>query len=91
MLTIPLPPGRGPRQYRSCPQSTGELILDTVRTWFGNGGSVAETARAMFVHPNTVRNRLRRLESLTLRSLSDPRHAAELYLAVVSLPRRTLG
>ena len=45
----------------------------------------------MFVHPNTVRNRLRRLESLTLRSLSDPRHAAELYLAVVSLPRRTLG
>jgi hypothetical protein len=66
-----------------------ELILDTVRTWFASGGSVAETARAMFVHPNTVRNRLRRLESLTLRSLSDPRHAAELYLAVVSLPRRT--
>ncbi|MFF1878982.1 PucR family transcriptional regulator [Leifsonia sp. NPDC058230] len=62
-----------------------ELILETVRAWFGTGGSVADTARAMFVHPNTVRNRLRRLETLTQRSLSDPRHAAELYLAVVSL------
>lgn len=57
-----------------------------VRTWFGTGGSVAETARTMFVHPNTVRNRKRRLETLTLRNLSDPRDAAELYPAVVSLP-----
>jgi hypothetical protein len=73
------------------PEPERELILDTVRTWFGTGGSVAETARAMFVRPNTVRNRLRRLETLTLRSLSDPRHAAELYLAVVSLPRRTVN
>jgi DNA-binding PucR family transcriptional regulator len=71
------------------PEPDKEMILETVRTWFSTGGSVADTARSMFVHPNTVRNRLRRLESLTLRSLSDPRHAAELYLAVVSLPRRT--
>jgi hypothetical protein len=68
------------------PEPERETVLDTVRTWFGTGGSVAETARAMFVHSNTVRNRLRRLETLTLRSLSDPRDAAELYLAVVSLP-----
>ena len=72
------------------PDAEREMVLDTVLTWFGTGGSVAETARVMFVHPNTVRNRLHRLEALTLRSLSDPRHAAELYLAVVSLPRRTL-
>ncbi|MFF1632546.1 PucR family transcriptional regulator [Leifsonia sp. NPDC058248] len=70
------------------PEPEQETILDSVRTWFGTGGSVAETARTMFVHPNTVRNRLRRLETLTLRSLSDPRQSAELYLAVVSLPRR---
>lgn len=63
-----------------------QLILDTIRHYFASGGSVADTARSMFVHPNTVRNRLRRLESLTLRSLSDPRQSAELYLAVVSLP-----
>jgi DNA-binding PucR family transcriptional regulator len=71
------------------PEPDREVTLDTVRTWFDTGGSVAETARRMFLHPNTVRNRLRKLESLTSRSLSDPRQAAELYLAVVSLPRRT--
>ncbi len=67
------------------PESDREMILDTVRTWF-HTGSVAETARTIFVHPNTVRNRLRRLETLTLRSLSHPRQSAELYLAIVSLP-----
>jgi hypothetical protein len=72
------------------PELERETILDTVRIWFSTGGSVAETARATFVHSNTVRNRLRRLETLTLRSLTDPRDAAELYLAVVSLPLRTL-
>ena len=69
------------------PDPEQATILDTVRTWFSTGGSVAETAREMFLHPNTVRNRLRRLESLTSRSLSDPRQAAEVYLAVVALPR----
>jgi DNA-binding PucR family transcriptional regulator len=64
-----------------------DLVLDTVRQYFAAGGSVADTSRAMFVHPNTVRNRLKRFESLTLRSLSDPRQSAELYLAVVSLPQ----
>jgi DNA-binding PucR family transcriptional regulator len=33
------------------------------------------------VHPNTVRYRLRRLEERTGRTLSDPRHVAELSLA----------
>jgi DNA-binding PucR family transcriptional regulator len=67
------------------PKQERDVILDTVRTWFGASGSVAETARSMFVHPNTVRNRLRRLEALTMRSLSNPRQAAEIYLAVVTL------
>ncbi|NEN05886.1 PucR family transcriptional regulator [Diaminobutyricibacter tongyongensis] len=73
------------------PDLERETILDTVRTWFSTGGSVAESARQLFLHPNTVRNRLRRLETLTNRSLSDPRQAAEVYLAVVSLPRRPVG
>ncbi len=59
------------------PETERGIVLDTAQTWFETGGSVAETARTMFVHPNTVRNRLRRLEALTLRSLSDPRQAAE--------------
>lgn len=67
------------------PDSDRETVLDTARSWFDSGGSVAEAARALFVHPNTIRNRLRRLEELTLRSLSDPRQSAEIYLAVTYL------
>ena len=72
------------------PEAEREVMLDTAQTWFDTGGSVAETARAMFVHPNTVRNRMRRLEALTLRSLSNPRQAAEIYLAVVTLAQHRL-
>jgi PucR C-terminal helix-turn-helix domain/GGDEF-like domain len=67
------------------PESERALLVDTARRWFDTGGSAVETARSLFVHPNTVRNRLRRLEELTLRSLSDPRQAAEVYLAVTTL------
>ncbi|HEY5221889.1 MAG TPA: helix-turn-helix domain-containing protein [Microbacteriaceae bacterium] len=72
-------------QVLELPDAERQLILTTARTWFDAAGSTTETARRMFVHPNTVRNRLRRLETLTLRSLSDPRQAAEVCLAVVAL------
>lgn len=39
---------------------SGEVVLDTVRAYLGTGGSLEATAREMFVHPNTVRYRLRR-------------------------------
>jgi hypothetical protein len=67
------------------PADEQEVLLATVRQWFECNGSVARTARAMFVHPNTVYNRIRRVEALTDRTLANPRHAAEIYLALVSL------
>ena len=39
---------------------SGQLVLDTVRAYLGTGGSLEATAREVFVHPNTVRYRLRR-------------------------------
>jgi hypothetical protein len=56
------------------------LLLETFGTWLDNG-SADVTAEALFVHPNTVRHRLRRIETLTDRSLGDPRTVAELALA----------
>lgn len=56
------------------------LLLETFGAWLDNG-SADVTAEALYVHPNTVRHRLRRIESLTERSLSDPRTIAELALA----------
>ena len=40
------------------------------------------TARALFVHPNTVRYRLRQTDDLTGYSASDPRHALTLRMAL---------
>ncbi|MEU6508375.1 helix-turn-helix domain-containing protein [Streptomyces sp. NPDC046942] len=45
----------------------------------------ADAADRLFVHPNTVRYRLRRIEELTGRSLSDPSTLADLGAALYSL------
>ncbi|MEY9933983.1 hypothetical protein ABH926_008646 [Catenulispora sp. GP43] len=57
------------------------LLLATFGAWLDADGSAGEAGRRLFVHPNTVRNRLRRLEKQTGRSLSNPRAIAELILA----------
>jgi sugar diacid utilization regulator len=48
------------------------LLLQTLAAWRDNGGSATTAARQMFCHPNTVRQRLRKLEQYTGRSLTDP-------------------
>ncbi len=45
--------------------------------------SLEGTARALFVHPNTVRYRLRRIEALTGRSPGEPRDALALRLGLI--------
>jgi hypothetical protein len=67
------------------PEPDRATLLDTLRTWFDAGGSATETGRRMYVHPNTVRYRLRRVQEYTGRSLDDPRSAAELLAALDSL------
>lgn len=51
--------------------STGADALDTVAEHLRNGLRVNRTARAMYVHPNTVRHRLRRFELATGAQLDD--------------------
>lgn len=53
----------------------GPAILDTVAAFLDTGGSIEGTGRVLFVHPNTVRYRLRRAADLTGLSPADPRHA----------------
>lgn len=45
--------------------------------------SLEGTARALFVHPNTVRYRLKRVEALTGRSPGEPRDALALRLGLI--------
>lgn len=58
-------------------------MVQTLATWFDQGASVEATARALFVHPNTVRYRLRQVTELTGRAPTQPRDAFALQLALI--------
>jgi hypothetical protein len=64
------------------PPDDQAILLETLEAWRDNDGSAAAAAAALYCHPNTVRHRLRRIEQLTGRSLTSPRAAAELCLAL---------
>lgn len=65
----------------------GAELLGTVRTYLDRELSVERTAHALDVHPNTVRNRLRRYEALTHTSL---RTADDLLAVRLALLRAAL-
>ena len=56
-------------------KQAGSATLDTVSSFLDHGGSIEATARAMFVHANTVRYRLRRAADVTGLTATDPRDA----------------
>jgi len=58
-----------------------DVLLETFRVWQDKEASADKAAKVLFCHPNTVRQRLRRIEKRTGRSLSRPRDVAELCLA----------
>jgi hypothetical protein len=61
----------------------GSALLDTVMTYLEQGNSLEATARLLFVHPNTVRYRLRRVTELTGIVPGDGRGGFALWTAVV--------
>ncbi len=62
--------------------TAGPVLLETLSAFLEHGGSVEATARALFVHPNTVRYRLRRVTDITGYSPSDPRDSYTLHVAL---------
>jgi hypothetical protein len=63
-------------------QSAGGEVLETVRAVLTSGGNLEATARTIFVHPNTVRYRLKRAADLTGLSATDPRGSWTLQVAL---------
>jgi DNA-binding PucR family transcriptional regulator len=57
------------------------VLFETFRAWLANKGSTVDAAAQLYVHPNTVRYRLRHIEARTGRSLGVPEQLAELCLA----------
>jgi hypothetical protein len=63
-------------------QAAGGEVLETVRAVLASGGNLEASARAIFVHPNTVRYRLKRAADLTGLSATDPRGSWTLQVAL---------
>ena len=61
----------------------GTALLDTVTTYLEQGSSLEATARLLFVHPNTVRYRLRRISELTGLTPADGRAGFTLWVAIL--------
>ena len=57
-------------------------LLDTCVGFLDAGSSMEATARALFVHPNTVRYRLKRIQDVTGYNPADAREAYVLRMAI---------
>ncbi len=63
-------------------QDAGRDLLTTAETLLDQGGALEASARALFVHVNTVRYRLARIEEVVGLDLTDPRDAWTLRVAL---------
>ncbi|NHZ71518.1 MAG: hypothetical protein GWP17_00310 [Aquificales bacterium] len=62
----------------------GTKLIHTLETYLDHGGSLVETAQALFMHRNTLRHRIERIEELCSVDLRDPLHRLNLHTAVKS-------
>jgi DNA-binding PucR family transcriptional regulator len=63
--------------------AAGDVLLETVAAFLDTGGALEATARALFVHANTVRYRLRRVAEICGEVPTDARGALTLRVALV--------
>ncbi|MCP2195765.1 PucR family transcriptional regulator [Williamsia deligens] len=59
----------------------GDTLTSTLDAYLDSGGSVESCARELFVHPNTVRYRLKRIAEVTGRDPTNPRDGYVLRVA----------
>ncbi|GAA1991957.1 fatty acid biosynthesis transcriptional regulator FasR [Isoptericola halotolerans] len=67
--------------YRPLQEATGS-VLDTLSAYLGTGRSLEAAARRLYVHPNTVRYRLRKVSEITG---WDPLDARESFVLQIAL------
>ncbi|WP_454858379.1 PucR family transcriptional regulator [Promicromonospora soli] len=69
-------------------QDAGGAVLETLSAYLGTGRSLEAAARHLYVHPNTVRYRLRKVSEITG---WDPLDARESFVLQVALALGQLG
>ena len=62
--------------------AAGRDLVDTLQAYLDTGGALEATARLLFVHANTVRYRLNRVEQVTGLLATDPRERWTLQLGL---------
>jgi PucR-like helix-turn-helix protein/diguanylate cyclase with GGDEF domain len=62
--------------------ASGSALLETLSAYLEQSGSLEAAARALFVHPNTVRYRLRRVADVTGYAATEARAAFTLRVAL---------
>lgn len=62
----------------------GGHLLETLGAYLAAGGSLEASARQLFVHPNTVRYRLRRIATITGWDPTDAREGFVLHIALAA-------
>ena len=68
--------------YIPLEQAGGDLMV-TAAAYLEGGGSIEATGRALFLHANTVRYRLKKLTDVVGRDVTDPRDALVVRLALL--------
>ena len=69
------------------PEDEREVLLDTLAAFLATDGSPTRAADALYCHRNTVMHRLRRIESVTGRKLTDARSRLLWQLALLGIER----
>ena len=64
------------------PVATDDTLLHTLEAYLEHGASIEGSARSLFVHANTIRYRLRRIEEMTGLSPAHPRDAYTMRVAL---------
>lgn len=59
----------------------GATLNSTLEAYLDSGGSVESCARVLYIHPNTVRYRLKKISEITGRDPTNPRDAYVLRIA----------
>ncbi len=64
------------------PLAGSPTLVDTVEAYLDSGGQVETCARALYIHPNTVRYRLKKVTDITGRDAANSRDAFVLRVAL---------
>ncbi|GAT69970.1 pucR family transcriptional regulator [Planomonospora sphaerica] len=80
------PPARGPvSALRGHDAAHATHYAATLRAWLEAQGDLAAAAERLGVHPNTVRNRLRRIGEITPLNLDDARQRLAMIISLAAL------